>query len=186
VGDYSWAERDDWLHAWDDLVAVVGHDFGAEMVRVAADPIEASAVRRYLEPLEFDCPLHFDVESARAHGYGNILAPYSALSPLWTDASRNAQPPFPGPTFSWPAPDTDSVFQTDTEHVFLRPLVVGDRLAATGRKLLGCVPKETHVGRGAFVTWETRVLAEDGELVALMRLTAFFYVSRARISTQGA
>lgn len=58
-----------------------------------ADPIERSAVRRYLEPLEFDCALHYDPGFARLHGYEDVVAPVSALStfamgPMWCPGER--------------------------------------------------------------------------------------------------
>jgi hypothetical protein len=57
-----------------------------------ADPIERSAVRRYLEPLEFDCALHYDPGFARLHGYEDVV-PVSALStfamgPMWCPGER--------------------------------------------------------------------------------------------------
>jgi hypothetical protein len=97
--------------------------------------------------------------------------------PYWTDPSRNAQPFVARMQWPEPAPDTDSVFQTDVLHEFVRPVVVGDLLASAGRKLLSCSPKESRVGRGAFIHWESRVLDEAGDLVALVRPTAFFYVA---------
>jgi hypothetical protein len=191
--DYRWAKQDEWHVAWDALRGEVGRDFEEGVARVAADPIEASTVRRFLEPLEFDCPLHYDADAARTHGYRNILAPYSGLAtwyseglwqpgrpPLWVDPSRNAQPSGHRTSFPKPAPDTDSVFQTDLDHVFVRPLVVGDRLTTVGMRLLACDPKETRVGRGAFITWEVVVLDELRDPVAITRPTAYWYVARSR------
>jgi hypothetical protein len=190
IEDCSWADRDDWIRAWDGLVAAIGVELEDGPVRPAADPIEISAVRRYLEPLEFDCPLHHDADVARSHGYSNVVAPYSGLvtwaaaalwqpgdAPVWVDSDKSFQPPVRGMVFPPPAPVTDSVFQTDVDHEFVRPIVVGDHLGVVGRKVLACTPKQTSVGRGAFVTWQVRVLDRLGDSVALIRRTSFFYVS---------
>jgi N-terminal half of MaoC dehydratase len=191
VPDYSWAEREDWESAWNDVVALVGADLGGGRKYPAADPVEAGAIRRYLEPLEFGCPLHYDEAVARKHGYVGIVAPYSGLAtwispglwadgdePVWVDPARNAQPRMKIRRFPFPGPDTNSMFQTDVEHVFHRPIVVGDRLYQVGQRLLQCLVKETRVGRGAFMTWEVDVRDDADELVATIRPTVYPYVAR--------
>ena len=45
-----------------------------------------------------------------------------------------------------------------------------------GRKLLSCIPKETRVGRGAFITWESEILNQRAELVARIRVGMYQYV----------
>src|SRR5258708_1089564 len=51
---------DDWKQAWQPMIDAVGTDFsdGAEVQ--GADEVERGAIRRFLEPLQFDCPLHYD------------------------------------------------------------------------------------------------------------------------------
>jgi acyl dehydratase len=171
-----------WEVAWQPLVDAVGTDFGEGRDHPGADDIEYGNVRRYLEPLEFDCPLHFDRQVARAHGYDSVLAPYSALStftipPLWTPeggpiflSDQRDSPPAGSmlrPTRTGLEPDVGAYFATDIGMEYVRPAVVGDRLRREGYKLLSCSPKETSVGRGAFTKWETRVLNQRDELVAL-------------------
>ena len=82
------ATQDDWKAAWQPMVDAVGTEFDPGPHEFVADVIEASAVRRYLEPLEFDCPLHLDSATARAHGHPAIVVPTSALptfamGPMW-------------------------------------------------------------------------------------------------------
>lgn len=149
--DYSWAERDDWEAAWQPVIDVIGEDFSGGVVQEAVDDIEKGLVRRYLEPIEFDCPLHYDEEVAKAHGYPGIIAPYSGLAtwtstgvwnpgdePVYTSAERNAQPRYRGMGRGkpLPGPDTNSGFATDVEYEYFAPFVVGDRLRQSGRKLL--------------------------------------------------
>ena len=76
---------DDWTQDWQPTVECVGQDFSGGIAAPAVDPIERAIVRRYCEPLEFDCPLHHDRETARAHGYRDILAPHSGVSSTWID-----------------------------------------------------------------------------------------------------
>src|SRR3954468_8244996 len=95
---------EDWQAGWQRMVDAVGREFDDAPLVFRADRIEASAVRRYLEPLEFDCALHHDAAFAREHGYADIVVPASALPtfamvPMWApgqvlfdDEARNAQP----------------------------------------------------------------------------------------------
>jgi|tagenome__1003787_1003787.scaffolds.fasta_scaffold20967474_5 hypothetical protein len=154
-------ERPGWVAAWDRMVALVGTDLSDGEVRWGADAVESGTIRRYLEPIELGCPIHYDADAARAAGYDGIVAPSTAvlmytIPPMWSrgdptlfeSAERDAQParsPInnadPGP-----APRTRGFFATDIELDFLRPVVVGERLGTRGRRLLSCVPKETRVG----------------------------------------
>lgn len=65
------------------MIDAVGTDF-SDGVRVpGADVVEIGLVRRFLDPLEFDCELHYDTEVAQDHGYADVIAPYSSLL-TWT------------------------------------------------------------------------------------------------------
>jgi acyl dehydratase len=181
----------DWQRGWDAMVAAVGQEFSDGEVVYGADAVTASDVRRFCEPLEFDCPLHHDADAARAAGFEDVTLPYTAvmswsIPPMWSpgdpplfdDHSRNAQParsPISNPRIPI-APPTSGFFATDMEFDYLRPVQVGERVGRRGRKLLSCVPKETSVGRGAFLTWESEVVTATGEVVARMRTGSFAYV----------
>jgi hypothetical protein len=180
---------DDWTSSWSSLEARVGSDLIDGAVTWGADPIEHSSVRRYLEPLEFDCALHYDPESARAHGFADVVAPYTSvitfiIPPTWTPGQRvftsddrDAQPAvsaIDGSSLGVP-PHITGFFATDMELDFIRPPVVGDRLGRRGNVLTACVPKWISVGRGAFLTFESEIVTEDLEVIARMRNTAFAY-----------
>jgi len=192
--DFSWAEGEDWENAWQPVIDAVGQDFSDGSTRTAADDIEKALVRRFIEPLEFDCPLHYDEKVAKEHGYDGIIAPYAGLASwtssaiwnpgetVWDSAERNApanrrmaQQGRP-----YPAPPTNAGFATDVEYEYFKPFRVGDRLTVRGRKLIQCLPKETSVGRGAFMITETEVVNQDGELIAKARLGNYSYVARKK------
>jgi hypothetical protein len=178
-----------WTLAWQPVIDIVGREFDEQPPRFEADPIEASAVRRYLEPLEFNCALHHDRETARAHGYADIVVPTSALptfslAPMWqpgetlfTCAERDAQPASSAVSgiVTGLEPPTTGYFATDYDVEYLRPAVVSDRLLRRGARLLACLPKETKVGRGAFLTWQSEIVNQRLETVARMRTTFFRY-----------
>jgi hypothetical protein len=180
---------EDWTAAWAPVIDVVGTDFDTGAI-VGADAVDTSALRRYLEPLEFDCPLHYDNKVARRHGYPGVIAPVSSYltftaPPIWrpgdrsvfTSDERDAQPEGVAVRrfLTGLEPPHTGYFAADFEMEFLRPVVLGDRLSRTGMRLISCTPKETRVGRGAFMTWEWEVRNQRAEVVARMRNTMYVY-----------
>jgi hypothetical protein len=178
----------DWKARWQPLVDAVGRE-ALDDPRPGADPVEASTIRRWLEPLELTCPLHTDAAVARAHGYADIVAPAAAVMmyalpamwnggepPIFTTAERNSQPERrPTAPRMGVEPDVAGHFATDFELELLEPVVVGDRLRWTARRLVGCELKETRVGRGAFCKWVSEILNQHGVTVARIRLGTYIY-----------
>ena len=189
---------DDWKKAWQGVVDVVGQDFSDGSTQWGPDVVEAGAVRRYLEPLEFDCALHYDRDIARQHGYDDITAPYtSAIAftlqalwtpgpPIFTSAERDAQPHITAlrPNLPPQAPPITGYFAADMELDFLREVTVGERVGRRGARLVGCNPKETRVGRGAFLTFETEVVSSNGDVVARMRSSVYCYQPHNQNATE--
>ena len=184
---------DDWQEAWQGTVDSVGGDFSGGVQSTAVDQIELGAVRKFLEPLELDCPLHYDAATAQQHGYRDVLAPVAGISSTWLDSGlwrpgmgsrypqahphidipRAREESMPEP----PMPETTAAFATDIEIEYFEPAVVGDRLTVRGRTLISCLPRETRVGRGAFMVWEREVVNQDGVRVALLRNGGYSYVA---------
>lgn len=181
--------KKNWEKAWQPMIDSIGTDFSESGNRPGADKVEAGSVRKFLEPLEFDSPLHYDKETAIKHGYSDIIAPYSSLyswtlpelwSPgtkLFDDSARNSQPTYnPLSTIKTDlAPETTGFFATDLEIDFIKPIVVGERLTRIGDKLISCVPKETKVGYGAFMTWESVIYNQMEEKISVIRMTTYSY-----------
>jgi hypothetical protein len=195
--DYSYAFADDWQQSWQPMIDAIGRDFSGGETATGIDAIERSLVRHYLEPLEFDCPLHYEEEAAKQAGYRGIVAPFSGISATWTSAGlwRPGDPSnYPNADPNWdstprrlfgggdpvPAPSTNSGIATDIEIEYFEPPIVGDRLTRRGRRLHSVRVRETKVGRGAFVVWETEVVNQRGELVAKLRNGGYQYVINPR------
>ena len=179
----------DWTKAWQPMVDAVGRDFSDGEVVYGADPVERSTIRRWLEPLEFDCALHYDPTTARAYGFPDVIAPYASalmwtIPAMWSpgqvlfdSADRNAQPttsPIMNKGLDL-APPTSGFFATDMEFDFVRAIIAGDHLGERGLVLLSCVPKQTSVGRGAFLTWQSEIVDEHGDVVARVRTGTYAY-----------
>jgi N-terminal half of MaoC dehydratase len=186
----------DWTADWQEVVEAVGRDFSDGAVHYGPDRVEAGAIRRYLEPLELDCPLHHDPAVAREHGFEDVIAPYTSLSSwaipamwqpgdakLFADAGRDAQPtrtPINNQDFPL-GPPTTGFFATDLQYEFVRPVTVGERIGRRGHRLVSCTPKETAVGRGAFLVWASEFVDDAGDVVARMQYGTFAYQPHERI-----
>ncbi|WP_430336109.1 FAS1-like dehydratase domain-containing protein [Rhodococcus sp. ACT016] len=188
--DLALASTESWEKQWDPVIRAVGSQISTLPGEWGAEKVEATGIRRWCEPLEFSCALHYDPSVASAHGYADVTAPYTAITsfslpptwspgidPVFTTAGRDAQPtrspvaalPLPG------APATTGFFATEVESTYLRPLVVGDQVKRSGMRLISCVPKHTRVGRGAFVTLETEIVDQNDTTVAITRVTLFYH-----------
>jgi acyl dehydratase len=185
------AATHEWQRAWQPMVDAVGTEFGDGILRDGPDIVEAGAVRRLCEPLEFSCPLHHDRAVALRHGYRDVVVPVSGImtftiAPLWqpgqpavfTSPEPDAQPARSGlrPRLTGLEPQTSGYFAADMAADYLAAVTAGDRLARVGNLLISCLPKETSVGRGAFVTWQYEIRNQRGEAVARVRNTTYSYV----------
>jgi acyl dehydratase len=183
-----------WQDQWRPLMDAVGSDLSEGDIVVGPDVVERGAIRRFVEVLELGCPLHVDPDVAAAHGHPEVVAPVSSITtftiaPLWspgdppvfTRDDRNAQPARSGvaPRRTGLEPETTGGFATDLEADFLRPVHAGMRLTRAGYRLVACTPKETRVGRGAFVTWESETRDESDTVVARWRSTGYRYTPHA-------
>jgi hypothetical protein len=180
-----------WQDEWQPVVEAIGQQFGSGGLVLGADRVEAGSIRRYVEPLEFGSALHHDKAAAQAAGWPDIIAPYTSIlsfsvapmwrpgeAPLFDSDDRNAQPArSPINDAGLPmGPKTTGFFATEMSLEFRRPIHVGERVGRRGNKLVGCSPKQTSVGRGAFLTWESELVTEEGEVVASMRTGTYAYV----------
>lgn len=183
------ADVESWKETWRPMIEAVGTDLSKGLVVRGGETIEESTVGRYLEPLEFDCPLHYDRAVALQHGYSNITAPYTSIltftiAPMWEPGrrlfdsnERNAQPaysPINGGELRI-APEVTGFFATDFEMHFVKAPVVGDHLSRRGNVLVSCVPKWVSVGRGAFMTLESEVVTDSADVIGTVRHTVFAY-----------
>ena len=191
---------EDWKKAWEPIIDSIGKDFSEGIEFLGADEVEKGAIRRFLEPLEFDCPLHYDKNVASKYGFKDIIAPYSSLftwiippywepgSILFTSDKRNAQPvSSPVAIMDNPVGNVENslapnYFVTELEIDYIIPIMVGDRLCRIGNILQSCVPKETKVGRGAFMVWESKIINQNREVVAKIITTTFNYKSNLQSS----
>jgi 3-methylfumaryl-CoA hydratase len=179
MGDFALSSLKDQT----DQLAELEKYIGVEREDVGVDAVTLSDIRHKLEVYCVDCPLHFDEEVARAHGYRTVVAPVAmtslwAVPPYWQPGEP---PPYaPGKRErngtrreAAPVPFTRG-FNAASEWEAYEPLYPGDVLRITS-KLVKVEPKTTRVGAGAFITNENRVTKQTGDLVMISRGTAFRY-----------
>ncbi|MDA1096247.1 MAG: MaoC family dehydratase N-terminal domain-containing protein, partial [Chloroflexi bacterium] len=159
--------------------------------KVGIEVVERSSIRRQLEVLEMDCPLHYDDAVARKHGYEGLVSPVHMVqtfqvSSLWEPGMPSlwtTEDPFftvsgtgrAGNVEVIPTPGTAG-FITDLEVESLRPLYLGDRVSQTSQTLLDVNPRRTRVGDGGFLTSESMFVNQRGEPVARQKMTLYTYV----------
>lgn len=164
---------------WDETEAWVGREIGNYK---GADEVTCADIRRRLEVLQFDCPLHWDEAIAQAYGYPTIVAPSTllvsaALPAYWepgSPATCDGALSLPAlPITRVPAPGT-RIFATRIETEYFKPLFPGDRVAATA-KLVSVTRKKLSIGDGAFFVVETTYRKQTGEMAGTDRVTYFRY-----------
>ena len=147
------------------------------------DEVSINDIRRKLEVYCFDCPLHYDAAVARAHGYRDVVAPV-ALTPLWAlEAYWNPGEPvyfIPGRRAISGGMKTELPnkfprgLNVGSRWEYFEPLYHGDKLRGDWQ-LLEVKPRETRLGDGVFLTYETNVYKQSGELVGKNSNTSFSY-----------
>jgi len=165
---------------WEEAQSWVGRELAQYE---GADEVTVGDIRRRLEVLAWDCPLHYDEAVAREHGYRTVVAPATmlmtwAMPPYWSPGDPRPQLDDPAliPSYPFtkiPAPG-ELIFATSSETEYFEPVYPGDRITATS-VLVDITRKRLSVGDGAFFLIETTYTKQTGEVVGVERLTVFRY-----------
>lgn len=163
---------------WEEAEAMVGQTIA---VLEGADPVSAADIRRKLEVVGWDCPLHTDSEVARRHGHPDVVSPVSmvrvwSMPPYW----RPGEPPIGTEPMSTPLPATripgegDVMIATSVRMEHVRPLYPGDCVTATA-VLKSVTRRTTRLGPGAVLEVETTYRNQRDEPVTIETVTLLRY-----------
>jgi len=166
------------MGSWDDTENFKGKPMP---LLIGADAVEAGAIRRQLEALEWDCPLHSDADFAAEYGYRAVIAPATmvgafSLPAYWAPGDapmyEDGLSKLPSTSLDLiPAPGTRMVV-TDWRLETHRYLQLGDRVRSVST-LIDVQRKATRLGDGAFLTVRTEFRDQADEPVATRELTIF-------------
>ncbi|MGO9343811.1 MAG: bifunctional MaoC family dehydratase N-terminal/OB-fold nucleic acid binding domain-containing protein [Acidimicrobiales bacterium] len=154
----------------------------------APDEVNQAMIRHFVEAVGDENPVYTDEKAARAAGFPGVIAPPQMLQ-AWVMRGYKA-------SYS-PAADRErtahdeimtlldsegftSVVATDCEQEYMRPLVLGDRIAA--RSVIESISdkKSTGLGEGHFFTTRLEFVDQAGDLVATMRFRILKFRPSAR------
>ncbi|MGH3253974.1 MAG: FAS1-like dehydratase domain-containing protein [Streptosporangiaceae bacterium] len=148
--------------------------------QMAAEPVGAVSIRRFVEAFELDSDAYLDDAAARSAGHDRRIAPWSmamvaAMPAYWSPGDPPLAEGFV-PPFAWDCVDLPGteMMSTRVGLFFERPLRAGDLLRSDYR-VTKVVPKRTSVGEGNFVDFEVRLADRSGDTVATERSTVFRY-----------
>lgn len=180
VEDVKWQVT---LGTWADAEALVGKEIARSR---GIDPVNLPDIRRRLEVLAWDCPLHYDDEAARSAGYDGIISPATmvmtwCLPAYWTPGDRAPEPgdPVLMPTYPFPnipAPGT-ALFASDCKTKYHAAVYPGEFVSSIST-LLSITRKNLNIGDGAFMVVRTEYYTGRRKLVATEDVTVFRYTPR--------
>lgn len=165
----------------EELAEEVARIIAADVRRVsiARDPVNRPMIHHLCDALEDRNPVYLDVESARAVGHDDVVAPPGALQ-VWNMAAPGQEVQASEVERAYGLlgeAGYPNVVAVNCEQTYERYLVPGDLLTAEERveSLVG--PKSTGLGEGYFITTLTTMTDQDGELVGTMRFRTLWYAT---------
>jgi acyl dehydratase len=167
---------------WEQAESMIG---SAIATLSGPDRVSVGDMRRKLEVIGWDCPLHYDEQCARAHGYEAVVSPVSmtrvwAIPAYWSPggAAPGAEPmTTPTPAAGVPG-EGDTLIATNVRTEYLAPIYPGDRISATA-VLRSVERKRTRLGPGAFLVVRTTYANQRAETVAIETVTLLRFQQRS-------
>lgn len=165
---------------WADAEALIGKVIARTE---GVDCVTAADIRRRLEALCWDEPLHYDDDLARRHGYRAAVSPVTmarawAMPAYWSPGEpRIGSEQLTTPLAAAAVPgEGDTMIATAVRTRYGAAVHPGDRISSSA-VLRSVTQKRTRLGPGAFIVVETTYSNQDGETVAVESTTLFRYRS---------
>jgi uncharacterized protein len=160
------------------LDALIGKPVGSGKPYVAPDPVNEAMIRHWAYALNDMNPAYLDEEFAAQSRYGGIVSP-----PVMLQSWTMAPPQLEGITERGGVPMVvkenplkfledegyTGIVATNSEFEIERYPKVGDVISSENVFHSISDEKQTGMGKGFFVTWETTYRDQDGEVVGRQR-----------------
>ncbi|MCP5045064.1 MAG: MaoC family dehydratase [bacterium] len=138
--------------------------------------VTTTSVRAFARGVGYTDLVYYDEEAARAVGYRSLPAPPTYLgTPVFIPGKSSDT--FSGPKDSGPSVDhgLPNLLDGGTETEYFGDICAGDSLTVTSQVVDLSTREGRSTGTMLISTSETRVVNQDGELVAVQRGQAIFY-----------
>lgn len=144
----------------------------------ARDEVNQAMIRHWCDAMGDANPIYTDAAAARAAGHPGVVAPPAMLQ-AWTMPGFGRQMNPSGLLAEIYRALRDHGFTTavatNCSQTYIRYLQIGDLLTQTEAVHTISPEKKTALGPGHFLTTRRSYRVADGELVATMEWTVFFY-----------
>ncbi|MDP6977640.1 MAG: MaoC family dehydratase N-terminal domain-containing protein [Myxococcota bacterium] len=138
--------------------------------------VTSTSVRAFARGVGYTDLVYFDEVAARAAGYRNLPAPPTYLgTPIFIPGESSDT--FSGPKDSGPSIDhgLPNLLDGGTETEYFDDICAGDTLTVTSQIVDLSTREGRSTGTMLITTNETRVVNQDGKLVAVQHGQAIFY-----------
>lgn len=138
--------------------------------------VTTTSVRAFARGVGYTDRVYYDVDAAQAAGYRSLPCPPTCLgTPIFLPGESSDT--FSGPKDSGPSIDhgLPNLLDGGTETEYHADLCAGDTLSVTSSVSDLSIREGKSTGQMLIVTRETRVVNQDGELVARQLGQAIFY-----------
>jgi acyl dehydratase len=162
--------------------------------QAGADVVERTGLRRFLEALEWDEPIHHDRSAARAAGHPDVVVPMSshtvfAMPAYWAPgdppAGPDDEPLLPRMPFFDAFPVGSRTFNLGFRRERGRDIALGDHLGCA-YEIVSVTPKRLRVGEGAIVEIAARYQTHDGDLASTATFRVFNYIPQGESGASSA
>lgn len=174
---------------FEQLQAFVGQSSGP--VVVGPDEVNQAMIRNFVEAVGDENPVYTDAEAALKAGFDGVIAPPTMLQVWIMRGYRASMNPRERTTSTideamalMDSGGFTSVVATDCEQEYTRPVVLGDRIAASSHIESISPMKKTALGEGHFITTRLEFTDASGDLLATMRFRMLKFRPAQRADSQ--
>jgi acyl dehydratase len=143
-----------------------------EMIGATTEPsimeVERGAIRRFADAIDDPNPLYRDVEYARKAGFRDLVSPLGFFG--WNIKGAGVMEMLGNIGAALARAGFPVVLDGGVDFEFFQPICAGDILTSYG-KIADITERVGRTGKMLFTTFETKYLNQNGDLVAITKMT---------------